>query len=91
MEKMNESNYDLVLEVIKSYEMEDVLNDFKNKFEEGKNISRKDYFKFCERYIDDISEYYYIRANWKYIESGGDESIFDEDPFEDEGEDEDGI
>lgn len=74
---MKKSNYDLVLEVIESYEMENVLNDFKNKFEEGKNISKNDYFVFCEKYIDDMSELYYINLNWKYIKSGGDESVFD--------------
>ena len=75
---MIKSNYDLVLEVIKSYEMEDVLSDFKDRFVEGENVSESDYFGFCCGYIDDISEEYYIRLNWKYIESGGDESVFDE-------------
>lgn len=75
---MSKSNYDLVLEVIESYEMEDVLSDFKDRFVEGKNISESDYFDFCGNYIDDISEEYYIRMNWKYIKSGGDESVFDE-------------
>ena len=71
------SNYDLVLEIIKYYEDEDILNDFLNMFEVGKNISKVDYFKFCESYIDDMSELYYIKLNWKYIKSGGDESVFD--------------
>lgn len=72
------NNYDLVLEVIKSYEVESILNDFKSKFEVGKNISKKDYLEFCFNYVDDMSEGYYIRLNWKYIKSGGDESVFDE-------------
>jgi len=76
---MIKSNYDLVLEVIKSYEMEKVLSDFKDRFVEGENISEEDYFNFCERYVDDVSEGYYIRMNWKYIVSGGDMSIYDED------------
>ena len=76
---MIKSNYEFVLEVIKSYEMENVLNDFKNEFEEGSNISESDYFWFCENYImDDLSEMMYIKLNWKYIKSGGDESVFDE-------------
>ena len=75
---MKKSNYGLVLEIIENYEMESVLNDFKNKFEDGKNISKNDYFKFCKKYIDDMSELYYINLNWKYIESGGDESVFEE-------------
>ena len=76
---MNKSNYDLVLEVIENYDSEDILNDFKNEFEEGSNISESDYFWFCENYImDDLSEMMYVKLNWKYIKSGGDESVFDE-------------
>ena len=77
---MNKSNYDLVLEVIENYDSEDILNNFKNEFEEGSNISESDYFWFCENYImDDLSEMIYIKLNWKYIKSGGDESVYDED------------
>lgn len=72
------NNYNLVLEVVESYEDESVLNDFKNKFEEGKNVSKKDYMKFFEKYIDDMSDLFYIKLNWKYIKSGGDESVYDE-------------
>lgn len=75
---MNKNNYDLVLEVIKSYDNEDVLNDFRNEFKIGKNIRKKDYMEFCGKWIDDVSDFYYIRLNWKYIRSGGDESVFDE-------------
>ena len=75
---MNKNNYDLVLEVIESYEREDVLNDFKNEFEVGKSISKKDYIEFCGKWIDCSSDFYYINLNWKYIRSGGDESVFDE-------------
>lgn len=71
------SNYDLVLEVIKSYEMDFVLEDFKNEFVEGKNVSEKDYYSFCNKYVDDVSEEYDIYLNWKFIESGGDESVYD--------------
>jgi hypothetical protein len=83
---MKKSNYDLVLEIIESYEMESVLNDFKSEFKEDDNISKKDYFEFCEKYIDDVSELYYINLNWKYIESGGDESVFDEMDEDDDDE-----
>lgn len=78
------SNYKLVLEIIESYEDESVLNDFKSKFKEGENISEKEYFEFCKKYIDDMSEMYYIKLNWKYIESGGDEDVFDEEDEDDE-------
>jgi intein/homing endonuclease len=57
-------SYLYVIEVIESYEDEKILNDFKNKFEEGKEIEYKDYFEFCNDYIDDVSETYYIDCNW---------------------------
>ena len=72
------SNYDLVKEVIESYEDEEILNDFLDEFEIGKDISKDEFVEFCNRYIDDMSEAYYIGLNWKYIKSGGDESVFDE-------------
>jgi hypothetical protein len=72
------SNYLLVLEIIESYNVEKILEDFKNEFEEGKDISREDYIRFCSKWVDDCSEGYYIDLNWKYIESGGDESVYDE-------------
>jgi hypothetical protein len=74
---MNKSNYDLVLEVIKNYDMENVLNDFKDKFVEGENISREDYNEFCYNYVDDCSEGFYIDLNWKFILSGGDWDVFE--------------
>ena len=42
-----------------------LLNDFKSRFEEGKDISYKDYYNFCMEYIDDMSEVYYIKKNWR--------------------------
>ena len=74
---MKKSNYDLVLEIIESYNDKEMLNDFKSEFKKDKNIKKKDYIDFCYRYIDDMSEMYYIKLNWKYIKSGGDESVFD--------------
>ena len=32
---------------------------------------------FCSEYIDDISEMYYIKLNWKWIKKGGDDSVYD--------------
>lgn len=75
---MKKSNYDLVLEIVESYEMEDILNDFKDEFEEGSNISKSEFVEFFNKYIDDMSETYYIGLNWKYVNSGGDESVYDE-------------
>ena len=75
---MKNSNYDLVLEIVKSYEAEDILNDFKGEFEEGSDISKNEFVEFFNRYIDDMSETYYIGLNWKYVNSEGDESVYDE-------------
>lgn len=57
-------SYNYVKEVIESYEVEEILNDFLNEFEVGKDISYEDYFSFCYKYIDDMSETYYIKCNW---------------------------
>jgi len=81
------NNYNLVKEIIESYEDERILNDFLNEFEIGKNVSKNDYFIFCEKYIDDLGEFYYINLNWKYIESGGDESVYDD--FDEDEDEED--
>jgi hypothetical protein len=75
---MKKSNYDLVKEIIVSYEEEGILNDFLNKFKVGKNIIKKDYFDFCLNYVDDCGEFYYINLNWKFIKSGGDWNVYDE-------------
>ena len=77
------NNYDVVLEVIESYEDEDILKDFKSEFKINKYISECDFYEFNMKYIDDMSEEYYIKLNWKYIESG-DESIFNESLVESE-------
>jgi len=77
------NNYDVVLEVIESYEDEDILKDFKSKFKINKYISECDFYEFNMKYIDDMSEEYYIKLNWKYIESG-DESVFNESLVESE-------
>ena len=65
MKKEELKSYDFVKEIIESYGDEDILNDFKNRFEEGKDISYKDYYDFCIEYIDDVSEVYYIKNNWR--------------------------
>ena len=65
MKKEELKSYDFVEEIIESYDDEDILNDFKSRFEEGKDISYKDYYNFCMEYIDDMSEVYYIKKNWR--------------------------
>lgn len=74
---MTNGNYDLVLDIIESYDNKDVLNDFRSEFEEGKHIKKADYMSFCGKYIDDMSEWYHIKLNWKWIKSGGDDSVYD--------------
>ena len=75
---MKNSNYDLVLEIVKSYEAEDILDDFKSEFKENSDISKSEFVEFFNRYIDDMSEVYFIGLNWKYVDSGGDEGVYDE-------------
>jgi hypothetical protein len=77
------NNYDVVLEVIESYEDEDILKDFKSKFKINKYISECDFYEFNMEHISDMSEEYFIKLNWKYIESG-DESVFNESLVESE-------
>ena len=72
------SNYKLVLDVVESYDDEDIMKDFLETFPEGKNISKVEFFKFFYYWIDDASEYRYIKLHWKYVKSGGDESVYDE-------------
>ena len=73
---MKKGNYDLVLEIVKSFDKR-ILNSFLEEFEVGKSVSRDDYDKFFMRFIDDMSEVYFIKLNWEYIISGGDESVYD--------------
>jgi len=69
--------YDKVLDIIKSYEDESILNDFKSEFPEGKDINKKDYSDFNITLIDDMSEVSYIQANWI--------SVFDDTVYEKAG------
>ena len=62
--KFKTRSYDYVKEVIESYEDEEMLNDFLNEFEVGKDIIYKDYLDFCYNYIDDLSEIMFIENNW---------------------------
>ena len=62
--KFKTRDYNYVKEVIESYEDEEMLNDFLNEFEVGKDIIYKDYLDFCYNYIDDLSEIMFIESNW---------------------------
>lgn len=72
-----ETNYELVKEIIENYEYEDMMEDFLNEFEEGEDICKEEFVEFCSRYIDDMSETRFIKINWEYIKSGGDESVWE--------------
>ena len=69
--------YEDVLDIIESYEDEDILNDFINDFPEGEPINRTQYDDFVMDYIDDMSELSFIQANWV--------SIWDDDIYEKAG------
>ena len=73
----NEASYKDVLDIMESYEMDDVLEDFKAEFPKGEPISKDDYSEFAMTLIDDMSEVAFIQANWI--------SIFDEDIYEKAG------
>jgi len=60
-------SYNDVLELIKSYEDEDILFDFKDVFPENGIISKEDYISFALDYIDDLSEVGMNKANWVSI------------------------
>jgi hypothetical protein len=62
--KFKVRDYNYVKEVIESYEDEEILSDFLNEFEVGKDIIYKDYLDFCYNYIDDLSEIMFIENNW---------------------------
>jgi hypothetical protein len=72
---MKKSNYDLVKEVVKFYEDEEIMNDFNDEFEEGIDISRYEFVEFFSKFIDDMSESEFIKNNWIYVENGGDWSV----------------
>jgi hypothetical protein len=57
-------SYDEVLDIFVSYEDEDILNEFKSFFPEGKDITKDDYVEFSESIIDDLIEISHIQAHW---------------------------
>jgi hypothetical protein len=57
-------SYNDVLELIKSYDDEDILFDFKDVFPENGIISKEGYISFVLDYIDDLSEAGMNKANW---------------------------
>jgi len=71
------ASYDDVLEIVDSYGDYSTLDAFQGMFSEGEDISRDEYFKFFSKYIDDMSDAEYIKANWI--------SIFDEDIYDKAG------
>lgn len=56
--------YKDVLNIVLSYESEDMVHDFQLVFPKGKPISKEAYLQFEFQYMDDRSEESYIKANW---------------------------
>jgi hypothetical protein len=78
--------YNLVLEIAENYDDEELLQDFLATFPVGEHINEKEFYDFFAKYVDDYGDWFYIKQNWKYVESGGDESVFDEEENDDEDE-----
>jgi len=73
----NQASFEDVFNVIQSYENDEILDDFTSKFPSIKPVNKEKYRDFAMKYIDDMSEMDYIKANWV--------SIFDEDVYEKAG------
>jgi hypothetical protein len=63
-ESSSEHPYNDVLNIFESYEDDDILDEFKSTFPEGKPISKEDYNDFAMSFINDMSESMFIKANW---------------------------
>jgi len=70
-----EVSYDDVEDLIRTYEDEKILNDFRQEFSHQSHISKDEFFEFNERYYDDMSELTYTENNWEYLITG-DDSIY---------------
>jgi hypothetical protein len=58
-------SYDFVKRIIENCENENMLNDFLETFELGKDISYEDYVNFNMKYVNGgCDEEYYINSNW---------------------------
>ena len=75
---MKNSNYDLVYEICGLYDDVEIENDFKSKFKVGSNISKDEFFEYFGKLEGEIG---FIESNWRYVESGGDWSILEEDEW----------
>jgi hypothetical protein len=60
----NTAPYKDALEIIESYEDEDILNDFTTQFPEGEPVTKQAYEAFTTPLVDDSADYQYIAANW---------------------------
>jgi hypothetical protein len=58
-------SYDFVKRIVESWEDENMLNDFLETFEVGKDISYEDYITFNMKYVDgSCDEEFFINYNW---------------------------
>jgi hypothetical protein len=73
----NQASFEDVFNIIQSYEDDEILDDFTSKFPSIKPVNKEKYRNFAMKYIDDMSDMNYIKANWI--------SMFDEDVYEKAG------
>jgi len=74
-------SYRKFLEVVKSYEDEDILTDFLNTYPKGEDISKSEYEKFTEKHLGLPDPEDWRGENWKYIKKKKERSL-NEDRFE---------
>ena len=60
-------SYRKFLEVVKSYEDEEILKDFLDSYPKGQDISKSEYDKFTEKHFDLADPEDHRGENWKYI------------------------
>jgi hypothetical protein len=60
-------SYRKFLEVVKSYEDEEILSDFLDSYPKGQDISKSEYDKFTEKHFGLADPEDHRGENWKYI------------------------
>ena len=70
------ASYDAVEVLIRTYEDENILNDFRQEFSHQPHISKDEFFEFNERYYGDMSELTYTQNNWEYLMNRTGEGVF---------------
>ena len=73
----NEASYNEVLNIIRSWEDNNIINDFQSEFLKGQPISKQEYYDFVSKYSEG-GDYIYNMGNWIYI---FDKTIYDRTRF----------